>query len=239
MTETLAFLLLAHALADFVLQPRRMALGKRDPLQLLLHGAIVLITAQLALGQFTAPPLLALAAAHIAIDAIKAHLSAPTLAAYLGDQALHLVTIVATATLFPGLAATGLWAAHPWWPPVAALAAGAIIATLAGGYAVGFLMARFTDAELPPGLADGGRVIGLLERGLIFTLVLVGQPAGIGFLIAAKSILRFESTSRDQRAGEYVIIGTLASFGWALIAAYATLALLGALPPLGILPPPP
>ena len=239
MTETLALLLLAHALADFVLQPRRMAMGKRDPLQLLLHGAIVLITAQLALGQFTAPPLLALAAAHVVIDALKARLLAPSLTAYLGDQALHLATIAATATLFPGLAATGLWAAHPWWPPVAALAAGAIIATLAGGYAVGFLMARFTDADLPPGLADGGRVIGLLERGLIFTLVLVGQPAGIGFLIAAKSILRFESTSRDQRAGEYVIIGTLASFGWALIAAYATLALLGALPPLGILPPPP
>jgi hypothetical protein len=238
-TETLALLLLAHTLADFVLQPRRMAMGKRDPLQLLLHGAIVLITAQLALGQFAALPLLALAAAHVVIDALKARLSAPSLTAYLGDQTLHLATIVATATLFPGLAATGLWGAQPWWPSVAALAAGAIIATLAGGYAVGFLMARFTDADLPPGLADGGRVIGLLERGLIFTLVLVGQPAGIGFLIAAKSILRFESTSRDQRAGEYVIIGTLASFGWALVAAYATLALLAALSPLGILPPPP
>jgi hypothetical protein len=170
---------------------------------------------------------------------MKARLSSPSLGVYLSDQALHLATILATAALFPGLAETGLWAAHPWWPPSAALLAGALIATLAGGHAVGFLMARFADADLSPGLADGGRVIGLLERGLIFTLVLVGQPAGIGFLIAAKSILRFESTSRDQRAGEYVIIGTLASFGWALLAAYATLALLATLPPLGILPPPP
>lgn len=99
------------------------------------------------------------------------------------------------------------------------------------------LMSRFTTDDLPRGLADGGRVIGLLERGLIFVLVLVNQPAGIGFLIAAKSILRFDTASHNQKAGEYVIIGTLASFGWALIAAYATLALANALPPLGILPP--
>jgi hypothetical protein len=234
---TFALLLLAHATADFVLQPTRIALGKRNPLFLLLHGTIVLVTAQLALGQFAAPALLALAAAHLVIDAVKVHLLPANLSTYLADQTAHVATLIATAALFPDLAATGLWASLTWLPGAAALASGAIIATLAGGHAVGFLMRRFTDADLPPGLADGGRVIGLLERGLIFTLVLVNQPAGIGFLIAAKSILRFESTSRDQKAGEYVIIGTLASFGWALVAAYATLALVSALPPLGILPP--
>jgi hypothetical protein len=58
----------------------------------------------------------------------------------------------------------------------------------------------------------------------------------VGFLIAAKSILRFGSVKDDRALSEYVIIGTLASFGWALIAAYATLWGLSALPPLGILP---
>jgi len=236
MTETFALLLLAHAAADFLLQTRRMALNKRDPLQLLLHALVVLLTAQLALGQFAAWPLLALAAAHAAIDAVKARLPA-TLTTFLADQAAHLATLVATAALAPGLFATGLWAAAPWTPGAAALLAGAILATTAGGYAMASLMSRFTTDDLPRGLADGGRVIGLLERGLIFVLVLVNQPAGIGFLIAAKSILRFDTASHNQKAGEYVIIGTLASFGWALIAAYATLALANALPPLGILPP--
>ena len=56
-----------------------------------------------------------------------------------------------------------------------------------------------------------------------------------GFLIAAKSILRFDSANRDDRmASEYIIIGTLASFGWAMAVAWATLALLSALPPIGI-----
>ena len=79
-------------------------------------------------------------------------------------------------------------------------------------------------------------MIGLLERGLIFALVLLGQPEGVGLLIAAKSILRFGAVKDDRALSEYVIIGTLASFGWALVAAYATVAALTALPPLGILP---
>jgi hypothetical protein len=236
MTETFALLLLAHAVADFLLQTRRMALGKRDPFQLLLHTTIVLVTAQAALGQFAAWPLLALAAAHAAIDAAKARLP-PSLSAYLADHAAHLVTLLALAALKPDLFATGLWASQSWLPAAAALLAGAILVTAAGGHAVGLLMSRFPATDLAQGLADGGRIIGLLERGLIFTLVVVNQPAGIGFLIAAKSILRFDTASHSQKAGEYVIIGTLASFGWAIVTAYATLALARALPPLGILPP--
>ena len=115
--------------------------------------------------------------------------------------------------------------------------AGAILATRTGGFAVGLLMAPWAGVDLPRGLANGGLLIGILERGLIFLLVMVDQAAGIGFLIAAKSVLRFETTSKDQRAGEYVIIGTLASFGWALLFAYATRYLLAALPPIEITPP--
>ena len=72
-------------------------------------------------------------------------------------------------------------------------------------------------------LPQGGRLIGRLERAMILMLVLAGQPDGIGFLIAAKSLLRFNELARDQdrRASEYVIIGTLASFAWGLGAAFA------------------
>ena len=74
--------------------------------------------------------------------------------------------------------------------------------------------------------------------GLIFIFVFVEQPEAIGFLIALKAIMQFDPDPQRFEIRQYVIIGTLASFGWALLAAYATLALLAALPPLGILPPP-
>jgi hypothetical protein len=80
-------------------------------------------------------------------------------------------------------------------------------------------------------LPRGGRLIGKLERLLILMLVLAGEPDGIGFLIAAKSILRFNELAgeADRHVSEYVIIGTLASFAWAIAAGYATLAALRAL----------
>ena len=236
MIETFTALLLAHVMADFVLQTERMVATKRQPLTLLLHGTIVLATAQAALGHVAAWELLALAAVHLAIDIAKIRLAPAGAAGFLADQAAHLVTLVVVAALSPGLWSAGVWSGQPWLPGLMALVAGLVLATRAGGFAVGLLMSPWADVELPTGLPRGGWLIGVLERGLIFLLVLVGQPAGIGFLIAAKSVLRFETTSRDQRAGEYVIVGTLASFGWALVASYATLALLRHLPPLGILP---
>lgn len=236
MIETFAALLLAHALADFVLQSRWMVANKRRPTALALHGLIVLVTAAAALGRIDAWEVAALTAAHVVIDALKTHLAPRGLASFLGDQAAHLATLAAAAVLVPDLWAGGFWARLDWAPGAMALAAGLILATRAGGFAVEFLMAPLAVEDLPRGLTGGGMLIGMLERGLIFLLVLVGQPAAIGFLIAAKSVLRFEVSSRDQRAGEYVIVGTLASFGWALATAYATLALAERLPAVGLLP---
>jgi hypothetical protein len=237
MIATFTALLFAHVLADFVLQSRWMVAAKRQPAVLLLHGVIVLLTLIISLGNFGAWQVFALAAAHIVIDAIKIYGWRGTgLWLFLADQAAHLATLVATAVLFPGLWAAGDGAAWPWIPGVMALLSGLVLATRAGGFAIGFLMTPWSGHDLPQGLENGGMLIGILERGLIFLLVMVGQPAGIGFLIAAKSVLRFDTTSKDQRAGEYVIIGTLASFGWALICAYGTVALLSHLPALGILP---
>ena len=68
---------------------------------------------------------------------------------------------------------------------------------------------------------------------MILMLVIAGQPDGIGFLIAAKSLLRFNDLAhdKDRRVSEYVIIGTLASFAWGLVAAFATHLALAALGP--------
>ena len=237
MMETFAALLFAHVLADFVIQTRWMVESKRKPQVLLLHGLIVLITLQLATGNVTAWPLLVLALAHIVIDAAKTYLRhGDGLAPFLIDQGAHVITLIIAAIAVPGLWATGIWSDLSWLPALMVIASGLILTTRAGGFAIGLLMKPWADSNLPKGLQNGGALIGILERGLIFLLLLVGQPSGVGFLIAAKSILRFDTTAKDQSAGEYVIIGTLASFGWALLFSYATIALLGTLPALGILP---
>lgn len=224
MPETLAALFLAHVLADFLLQSRAMAEGKRQPGQLALHGLIVLATAGLATGS-ASPWLLALTAAHLAIDLAKSF--APRgLLAFLADQAAHGATLVLAAPLIPMA-----WPAPA--PALMALTAGALLATRAGGFAVGLLMEPFAEA-VPVGLTGAGRMIGTLERGLIFLLILSGQTQNIGFLIAAKSVLRFGTVADDRKVSEYVIVGTLASVAWAILATLLTVTLLAQLPALGI-----
>lgn len=236
MIETFTALLFAHALADFVLQTGWINSNKRRPSVMLLHGAIVLVTAQAAIGRVDSAEILVLAGAHLAIDCLKTYGKFNGLTAFLADQAAHLATIAAIAAVSPGLWQSGAWAAAPQVAPVMALGTGLILCLIAGQYAVEQLMQPHGARLRNTGLRNGGRQIGLLERGLIFLFIMTGQPLGVGFLVAAKSILRFGTATRDQRTAEYVIIGTLASFGWAVLAAEATRALLARLPPLEIAP---
>lgn len=63
------------------------------------------------------------------------------------------------------------------------------------------------------GLANAGKWIGMCERVLILTFVLTAQYTGIGFLIAAKSIIRFSDKEKaTELKTEYILVGTLLSF---------------------------
>lgn len=239
MIETFVALLFAHMLADYTFQTNWIAAGKksRNARALSWHAAIVLGTAHVAMGHFWCPWVLGLTVAHIAMDYLKSYLPDDKLWPFMLDQLTHVLVILTVAALAPDMWANGFWASAPWLPPLMLLVAGAIATTQAGGYAVGLLLSPFAQEDAEEGLKDAGRLIGLLERGMIYVLVLVGQPAGIGFLIAAKSILRFESATKaknQKAASEYIIIGTLASFGWALGMAWVILTLMAQLAPIGI-----
>ncbi len=69
-----------------------------------------------------------------------------------------------------------------------------------------------SDNEMP----NAGKVIGVLERILTLTFIIVSQYSAVGFLIAAKSILRYRND--ETLKTEYVLIGTMLSFGIAVIA---------------------
>ncbi len=61
-------------------------------------------------------------------------------------------------------------------------------------------------------LPNAGRLIGIIERFLTLPLIIMGQYEAVGLIIAAKSILRYN----DAQKNEYVLVGTLLSFGIAI-----------------------
>ncbi len=72
---------------------------------------------------------------------------------------------------------------------------------------------------------NAGRIIGILERLIIFFFVIVGQFAAVGFVIAAKSIVRYRELE-DRNFAEYVLIGTLLSSLLAILTGFAAAKLL-------------
>ena len=74
-------------------------------------------------------------------------------------------------------------------------------------------------SEIDKSLDNAGNYIGILERLLIFCFLINNHFEAIGFLLAAKSIFRFGDLKEatDRKLTEYVLIGTLLSFGIAII----------------------
>jgi len=68
-------------------------------------------------------------------------------------------------------------------------------------------------------LNEAGKWIGIFERLLVFTFVIASHFEGIGFLIAAKSILRFNDIKGHEarKEAEYILIGTLMSFALSIM----------------------
>ncbi|WP_067147595.1 DUF3307 domain-containing protein [Pseudotamlana agarivorans] len=77
------------------------------------------------------------------------------------------------------------------------------------------------DFDNESSLKDAGAYIGILERLFVFMFIITNHWEGVGFLIAAKSVFRFGdlSKAKDRKLTEYVLIGTLLSFGLAILIA--------------------
>jgi hypothetical protein len=85
------------------------------------------------------------------------------------------------------------------------------------GIIIGMLTKPFRDKIInhqEQSLENAGAWIGMLERLIIFFLVLISQYEAIGLLIAAKSIIRLKEG--DQKMSEYVLVGTLLSVSVAM-----------------------
>lgn len=86
-------------------------------------------------------------------------------------------------------------------------------------------MNKDTDTNI--GLVSAGAWIGYIERCLAVSFIFMGQFAGIGFLVATKTIFRFGdlTKSKDMKLTEYMMIGTLISYTIAILVGWSALQL--------------
>ncbi len=75
------------------------------------------------------------------------------------------------------------------------------------------------------GLVSAGAWIGYIERCLAISFIFMGQFAGIGFLVATKTIFRFGdlTNNKDMKLTEYMMLGTLLSYAIALFVGWNAL----------------
>ena len=78
------------------------------------------------------------------------------------------------------------------------------------GALVGRVVRSMPGAQDRTERGGAGALVGILERLLIFTLILIGEWSVIGFVIAAKSIARFKELE-DKDYTDYYLAGTLTS----------------------------
>lgn len=238
-------LLFAHLLTDFVFQSDSSVRTKHKLSGLILHGIIAGALTYIFIGIIPGWEIPAgVGLSHALLDAWKLRSQQGTrLRRFVIDQLGHLLILglISWAAVYRYGEFAGLWIklfGRPYLLILTVLSGGILsiyvvsflveLAFEALGIKKGLTSSRGEDPEglvqEEMGIAEGGRIIGYLERSLITLFVLVGYPAGIGFLIAAKSVFRFgELTDSSRRwQAEYIIIGTLLSILFGTMFAYLT-----------------
>ncbi len=221
MEKLIAVLIAAHLIADFLLQSDWLAKRKGNAGYLLLHPLIHAAMAYAALQVWAcwqAPVFILIAYSFIGL--VSQRLAKGTARAFVADQTFYVLCLFALGWLLKTYAGQLEFEGIGYKQLI--VVAGFIATVQTSGIFIGkFAKQMMDDNHLTlDGLLNGGRLIGQLERALIFLFVFIGQPAGIGFLVAAKSILRFEE-AKQQKLAEYVLIGTLLSFSLAVTIASA------------------
>lgn len=218
-------LLLAHLLGDFLLQPNSWVLDKETKkhkskylyIHTFLHGLLAwLFVGEMTFGWFA----LALAIAHGFIDFLKIQFQKKKTKRnwFVIDQMLHLITIILIAALYKNLTVDFTAFDNQFW----ILITGVLFLTKPTSIIIKNIISIWTPESKnknDDSLENAGNYIGIFERLFIFCFILTGHFEAIGFLLAAKSIFRFGDLkeAKDRKLTEYVLIGTLLSFGMALL----------------------
>jgi hypothetical protein len=227
-------LFLAHLLGDFICQRNTWVAHKEAKkhqsihfyFHLFLHG----ILAVLFVGEISfIPYAFFIAITHGGIDLIQLNFQKKKTKRtwFIVDQAAHIVILIAVSLLYQNETIAPFWLFDHFW----ILITGLLFITQPTSIFIKTIISIWSpenDNKQDNSLANAGNYIGILERLFVFCFIITGHFEAIGFLLAAKSIFRFGDLkeAKDRKLTEYVLIGTLLSFGMAILTGFVVQALL-------------
>lgn len=236
MEKILLAQLIAHIAADFFAQPKSISRKKQEKglgsWHLYIHALIVFVASLLM--TFTVEFIVyaaAITVIHFAIDALKSFIERwlkrkkgiddefyTNLYLFFTDQLLHVAVIWGAVAMY--------WTKnHPapvyldvFTVNLLLVLTGFLLCLKPANVIIRNCLASlnlYERLENEHDLKRAGRWIGSIERVMAMVLVMLQQYTAIGFIIAAKSILRYNESKTSKT--EYVLIGTLLSFSVALL----------------------
>ncbi|WP_306456220.1 DUF3307 domain-containing protein [Winogradskyella undariae] len=219
-------LTLAHLIGDFFMQPDKWVKAKeRKKLKsvwLYVHVIIHIALMFLMVWDLSYTLLiLSIGALHLIIDGAKLllqHKKTKRLYFFI-DQILHIISIIGLTILFSegDLPFTFSLSSH-----VLLLVICVAFLTTPTSIIMKIIFSKWNITKITKdkeSLKDAGTYIGILERLLVFIFIATDHWEAVGFLITAKSVFRFGdlTASGERKLTEYILIGTLISFGIAIL----------------------
>lgn len=219
-------LLLAHLIGDFLVQPDHWIKDKEKKkhrskyllAHLLIHALATLILLRFDFTYWKG--VLVIIISHFIIDVIKINLQNPSNKRWLffADQLAHLAVLGWVVYLYEPYSFT---TSHLLSNQTLLFAIALLTTTVVASICMKVIITKWELEEdiNSASLEHAGKYIGMLERLFVFGFIVLGQWQAIGFLLAAKSVFRFGdlSKAKDRKLTEYILIGTLLSFGLAIL----------------------
>jgi protein-S-isoprenylcysteine O-methyltransferase Ste14 len=220
--------LLAHILGDFVFQSEKWVKDKEEKkvkstklyFHIAIHGLLLLIFLQFNLEEYWLGFMLIIVS-HYIIDISKLYLQKKKTKRnwFLVDQVLHLLVLVIATAIYTrfNFSIDAILTNQ-----ILLLSIAILMITSVSAIVIKIVITQWnpeSKKENDDSLAKAGRYIGILERLFVFIFVVTNHWEAIGFLLAAKSVFRFGdlTSSKDRKLTEYILIGTLLSFGLAIL----------------------
>lgn len=221
-------MILAHFIGDFYLQPVTWVHDKEQKkhksIYLYLHSMIHGILVWVLLWEWNAWKIaLTLAIVHFGVDLLKLVFQEEKSKRnwFFIDQLLHIISIFILIDIYNN-GGIPYNISQILNSKIIIFVTGYVILTLPMSIIIQKVLMPWSDLigeADDESLLNAGKWIGILERSFVFIFIAANRWEAVGFLLAAKSVFRFGDLkeSKDRKLTEYILLGTLFSFGIAIV----------------------